>query len=190
MWNYFSDTLNTTTKTFTDNATVFGKVYFPRIILPLSKVLSGLIKFAIQFGLFLIIWLYFIFVKGGLHPNFFALLFPVLLALVSVIALGLGLLITSLTTKYRDLQFLVSFGVTLWMFITPVIYPLNKHEHIKHLLLLNPLTSIFEAFKYGFLGSGYLNFGWLLYSVGFTVVTLLIGVLIFNKVEKRFIDTV
>ena len=193
LWNYFSDTLNVTSKTFTDNASVFGKVYFPRIILPLSKVISGVIKFLIQFVLFIIFWLYYIFIsKSTTHiaPNAYVLLFPVLLLVVSALSLGFGLFITAMTTKYRDLTFLISFGVQLAMYATPVIYPVSKHPQYKFILFLNPLTSIFEAFKYGFLGSGILDFGWLLYSIVFTCVVLILGILIFNKVEKRFIDTV
>jgi len=192
LWNYFSDTLNITSKTFSDNASVFGKVYFPRIILPLSKVISGLIKFLIQFILFFVIWLFFLIKKTPphIHPNMYILIFPFLLIIMSALGLGLGLFITSMTTKYRDLTFLVSFGVQLMMFATPVIYPVNKHLQYKFWLFLNPLTSVFEAFKYSFLGSGILDFGWLLYSCIFTSVVLIFGIFVFNKVERRFIDTV
>ena len=193
LWNYFSDTLNITSKTFTENASVFGKVYFPRIILPLSKVISGLIKFLIQFVLFIVCWLYYIFfakTSMHIHPNAYILFFPVLLFIISALSLGFGLLITAMTTKYRDLTFLISFGVQLAMYATPVIYPVSKHPQYKFILFLNPLTSIFEAFKYSFLGSGILDFGWILYSAVFTFVVLVLGILIFNKVEKRFIDTV
>lgn len=192
LWNYFSDTLSVTSKTFTDNANVFGKVYFPRIILPLSKVLSGLIKFLIQFCLFIVVWLYFLMMKSTLpiHPNIYILLFPAELAVLSLLSLGFGLFITSMTTKYRDMTFLISFGIQLMMFATPVIYPVNHYPQYEFWLFLNPLTSIFEAFKYAFLGSGVLNVGWLMYSCVFTIVVLLSGIFIFNKVEKRFIDTV
>ncbi len=191
IWNYFSETLNVTSKTFTDNASIFGKVYFPRLILPLSKVVSGLMKFLIQFGFFLIVWVYYLAVdKGSLAPNTYMLLTPVLLMVMAGLSLGFGLFITSLTTKYRDLAFLVAFGVQLLMYATPVIYPLSSvHKH-RMLLLLNPLTSIFETFKYGFLGSGTFSFMWLMYSAGFTFILLLAGILVFNRVEKRFIDTV
>jgi lipopolysaccharide transport system permease protein len=191
IWNYFSETLNITSKTFTDNASIFGKVYFPRLILPLSKVVSGLMKFLIQFGLFLIVWLFYLATnKGGLSPNVYLLLTPFLLLIMAGLSLGFGLFITSLTTKYRDLAFLVAFGVQLLMYATPVIYPLSSVHNHRILLLLNPLTAIFETFKYGFLGSGTFSFMWLMYSFGFTSLLLLAGVLIFNKVEKRFIDTV
>jgi len=190
MWNYFSETLNITSKTFTDNANIFGKVYFPRLILPISKVVSGLVKFLIQFGLFLIVWLYYLFIKKAISPNVYILLVPILLATMAAISLGFGLFITSVTTKYRDLAFLVSFGVQLLMYATPVIYPLSKIHHHRIWLWLNPLTALFETFKYAFFGSGTLSLPWLLYSLVFTSLLLLLGVVVFNKVEKRFIDTV
>lgn len=191
IWNYFAETLNITAKTFTDNASIFGKVYFPRLILPLSKVVSGLLKFLIQFAFFIVVWCYYMFVaKAAIAPNAYLLLTPLLLAVMAGLSLGFGLFITSLTTKYRDLAFLITFGVQLLMYATPVIYPLSSVHNHRLLLLLNPLTSIFETFKYGFLGSGTPDPGWLLYSIGFTLILLLLGILTFNKVEKRFIDTV
>jgi lipopolysaccharide transport system permease protein len=226
LWNYFADTLNITSRTFTDNASIFGKVYFPRIILPMSKVISGLIKFLIQFSLFAVILLYYMFfyypnpISTGIHgamaaashtsiasvvsvasayspvmtPNWYILLTPVWLLIVVLLSLGFGIIITSLTTKYRDLMFLVAFGVQLAMYVTPVIYPLSTvHGHKRTLVLINPLTSLFEAFKYGFFGkgaAGSIDIMWLLYSVGFTLITLTIGIIIFNRVEKKFIDTV
>jgi lipopolysaccharide transport system permease protein len=191
LWNYFSDTLNVTSKTFTDNASVFGKVYFPRIILPLSKVVSGLVKFLIQFSLFAVIWLYYIFINKSITPNWYILLTPLWLAVIVLMSLGFGIIITSLTTKYRDLIFLVSFGVQLAMYITPVIIPLSEVSGKKRIFfLINPLTSLFEAFKYGLLGKGIFDIQWIMYSVVFTIVFLAIGIVVFNKVEKRFIDTV
>lgn len=191
LWGYFAETLNTTSRTFTDNASVFGKVYFPRLILPLSKVVSGLVKFLIQFSLFAALLLYYIFIEGSVMPNWYILLTPLWLLIIVLMSLGFGILITSLTTKYRDLTFLISFGIQLAMFITPVIIPLSEVQGKKRLFfLLNPLTSLFEAFKYGFFGTGVFNIPWLLYSFTFTVVLLLVGILIFNRVEKRFIDTV
>ena len=190
LWNYFSDIIGLTSKTFTDNASVFGKVYFPRIILPLSKVASGVIKFLIQFCLFTIFWLYFV-IKGEVHPNLYALLLPLIVLRIAVLSLGLGIIITSLTTKYRDLTFLVGFGVQLLMYATPVIYPISLISKDKQTWLwLNPLTSLFEAFKYGFLGKGVINYFWLGYSVMFTTLLLFAGLYIFNRVEKKFIDTV
>ncbi len=191
LWSYFSETLNITSKTFTDNASVFGKVYFPRIILPLSKVISGLVKFLIQFSLFFIVWLYYVFVNKTITPNWYILLTPVWLFIIVLLSFCFGIIITSLTTKYRDLIFLIGFGVQLAMYITPVIIPLTEvHGKKRFFFLLNPLTSLFEAFKYGFFGQGTFNVKWLLYSTGFTIVLLAIGILVFNRVEKRFVDTV
>ncbi len=191
LWSYFADTLNVTSKTFTDNASVFGKVYFPRIILPFSKVVSGLIKFLIQFSLFVVIWLYYIFIDKEVTPNWYILFTPIWIFFVVLLSLAFGIIITSLTTKYRDLTFLIGFGVQLAMFVTPVIIPLSGVQGTKKLVfLLNPLTSLFEAFKYGFFGKGSFDVGWLAYSISFTGVLLVFGIFIFNRVEKRFIDTV
>ena len=191
IWNYFADTLNITSKTFTENATVFGKVYFPRLILPLSKVISGIVKLLIQFSLFFVFWLYYLFIAKTITPNWQIVFFPVLLLILALLSLGLGIIITSMTTKYRDLTFLISFGVQLLMYATPVIYPMSAGGHKKQFWLwLNPLTSLFEAFKYSFLGQGVLDYFWLGYSVLFTAIVLIFGIFIFNKVEKRFIDTV
>jgi lipopolysaccharide transport system permease protein len=191
LWNYFSDTLNVTSKTFTDNASIFGKVYFPRMILPLSKVISGLIKFLIQFSLFAVILLYYIFIKKEIVPNWYMLLTPLWLLIIVLLSLAFGIIITSLTTKYRDLVFLVTFGVQLAMYATPVIIPLSEVQGRKKIIfLINPLTSLFEAIKYGFLGKGVLDIFWLSYSISLTFLFLLFGIFMFNKVEKRFIDTV
>ena len=191
IWGYFSETLNITSKTFTDNASIFGKVYFPRVILPLSKALSGLIKFLIQFGLFVVVWLYYIFIDKKVSPNAYMLLAPVFLFLIILLSFSLGILISSMTTKYRDLIFLVTFGVSLVMYVTPVIIPLSQvHGKKKLIFLLNPLTSLFEGFKYGFLGQGEIYWNWIGYSVAFTMVLLIMGIISFNKIEKRFIDTV
>ncbi|MES2701149.1 MAG: ABC transporter permease [Bacteroidota bacterium] len=191
LWNYFSETLNVTSKTFSENATVFGKVYFPRLILPLSKVASGLVKLMIQFSLFIIAWVYYLFIKQAIHPNWHIVFFPLLLTLLALLSLGLGIIITSLTTKYRDLTFLISFGVQLLFYATPIIFPISMVDSDKQFWLwLNPLTSIFEAFKYAFLGRGVFSPVWLGYSTVFTLVAMGVGIFIFNKVEKRFIDTV
>ncbi len=191
LWNYFSDTLSVTSRTFSENATVFGKVYFPRLILPLSKVLSGVIKLLIQLGLFLVFWLYYLLIAKTVHPNLYMLLFPAILLVLATMSLAFGILITSLTTKYRDLTFLIAFGIQLAMYATPVIYPMaGRSPQQQFWLWLNPLASLFEAFKYGFLGEGIVNYFWLGYSALFTAVLLAVGVVVFNKVEKRFIDTV
>ena len=191
LWGYFSDTLNVTSKTFTDNASVFGKVYFPRIILPLSKVVSGLVKLLIQFSLFILLWLYYMFVENKIQPNTWIFIFPLLLLTMAILSLGLGIIITSLTTKYRDLTFLIAFAIQLGMYATPVIIPISEVSPDKRFLMfLNPLSSIFEAFKYGFLGKGTFSPFWLGYSVVFSLATLFLGAFIFNRVEKKFIDTV
>jgi len=191
LWSYFSETLNMTSKTFTENSSIFGKVYFPRIILPISKIISGLVKFLIQFSLFLIVWLYYVFIDKKITPNWFILLTPAWLFIIVLLSFCFGIIITSLTTKYRDLVFLIGFGVQLAMYITPVIIPLSGvHGKKKLFFLLNPLTSLFEAFKYGFFGQGIFDFRWIMYSVAFTIVLLATGIFTFNRVEKRFIDTV
>ena len=192
LWSYFADTLNITSKTFTDNANIFGKVYFPRLILPLSKVFSGFIKFLIQFAFFMAFWLYYTLIDKSVVSNWYILITPFLLLIMVTLGLGFGILITSLTTKYRDLTFLITFGVQLLMYGTPVAYSLTdtKVEKYKNILLLNPLTSIFEAFKFAFFGRGEFNLFWLSYSVIFTLLLLIIGIIVFKNVEKRFIDVV
>lgn len=191
IWNYFNELLSQTSKTFTENAPIFGKVYFPRLILPLSKVISNLMKFGIQFGLFLVVLIVFLIRGADVSPNFNIIFVPVLLAMMGGIGLGFGLISSALTTKYRDLTFLITFGVQLLMFASPVIYPMNSLSiEYQQILWFNPLTSILEAFKYAFLGSGLFSWFWLCYSAGFTLVILALGALIFNKIEKSFIDTV
>ena len=191
VWNYFSECFTVTSKTFADNAGVFGKVYFPRLVSPISKVVSGLIKFGIQFGLFLCVFLYFYVQTNAVHPNWYILLTPYLIFLMGLIGLGFGIIFTSLTTKYRDLTFLITFGVQLLMYATPVIYPASMlHGKLKTIIMLNPLTSLVETFKYAFLGSGSLSWNALLYTTVFTLVTLCVGIVIFNRTERSFIDTV
>ena len=192
LWNYFADCLNKTSETFIANAAIFGKVYFPRLIIPLSVIVSNLIKMGIQFVLFLGFWLYFLFKEGSVvHVNNIALLFPFLLLFMAGYGLSFGIIISSLTTKYRDLKFLIGFGVQLLMYASPVVYPLSTvPEKYQWILLLNPMTSIIETFKYGFLGAGIYNPLWLLYNFLGMIFFLVIGVLIFNKVEKSFMDTV
>ncbi len=191
IWNYFSESLNKTATVFKDNAAVFGKVYFPRLIMPISIVVSGLMKFAIQFSLFLIAVLYFTFIEGTVHPNIWILATPLLIVLMASLALGLGMIFSSLTTKYKDLVFLLSFGIQLAMYATPVIYPLSTiPEKYKWIVELNPLTGIFECFRYGYLGSGSFEASTLAISSGLIAIIFIIGVLIFNKVEKSFMDSV
>jgi lipopolysaccharide transport system permease protein len=192
VWNYFALTLTNTSTVFRDNATMFGKVYFPRLTMPLSIVISNLVRFAIQFGLFIVIWLYYL-LKGNsnIHPNWLIALTPLLVAIMGLMSLGLGMIFSALTTKYRDLAMLLAFGVQLLMYATPVIYPLSSITgKYRWLILINPMTSIVETFRYAFLGSGTFNWGSLSYSLAFTLVILLLGTIIFNRVQKSFTDTV
>ena len=192
LWQYFSECLNKTSATFTQNQHIFGKVYFPRLISPLSNVLSNLVRMSIQFLLFLIVYGYYVAVGVDVMPNAYALLLPLLIVMLAGLSLGFGIIISSMTTKYRDLTILFTFIVQLWMYATPVIYPLStiSNEKIRMLMGINPLTSIFEAFKYGMLGVGQFSWGGLGYSFGFMVVLLLVGVVVFNKVQRSFMDTV
>lgn len=194
LWNYFSDTLLKTADTFTTNASIFGKVYFPRLIVPLSVVLSNLVKFSIQFLLFIVVWIYYIITSDSIHPNVTLVLIPFLILLMGFLGLALGIIISSITTKYRDLKFLINFGVQLLMYASPIVFPLSlvsiKYPQYKIFLLANPITSIIEAFKYAFLGTGEFNLWYLSYSLIFTIVLFFIGLVIFNKVEKSFMDTV
>ena len=193
MWQYFADCLNKTSATFTANAAIFGKVYFPRLIVPLSTVTSNLVRFVIQFLLFAVVYVYYaLFTDVVLHTNWYALLLPVLVIMLAGLALGFGILFSSMTTKYRDLTLLLTFFVQLWMYATPVIYPLSTitNEKLRLLMSLNPLTPIVEAFKYGMLGVG--EFSWLGLGYSFLFMTCLLGlgIVIFNKVQRSFMDTV
>lgn len=192
LWNYFADTLNKTSDTFTANANIFGKVYFPRMIVPLSIVLSNMIKFGIQMLLFLLVWIYYLTVSPvKLQPNIVLFIVPGLILLMGFLGLAIGIIISSLTTKYRDLKFLVAFGVQLLMYASPIVYPLSiVPQNYKIYLLANPVTSIIETFKFAFLGVGQFNPYHLLYSFVFTVVLFFVGLIIFHKVEKSFMDTV
>lgn len=191
LWNYFSDTLIKTSETFSANANIFGKVYFPRMIVPLSIVVSNLIKLGVQFLIFLIVWIYYLVAGSAISPNRYLLLIPFLILLIGLLGLGFGIIISSLTTKYRDLKFLVSFGVQLLMYASPIVYPLSiVPEKYKWFILANPVTSIIETFKYAFLGVGEFQWFYLLYTTIFTMVLFLIGLIIFYRVEKSFMDTV
>ena len=193
-WNYFADCLTKTSTVFRDNANIFGKVYFPRLIMPLSIVVSNLVRFGVQMLLFFVMIGYYLVQNemGSLfQPNVYILLFPVLILLMALLGLGLGLIITALTTKYRDLAFLITFGVQLMMYATTVIYPLSAAPaKYKWLIELNPMTGIIEAFRFGFLGQGEFTVNTFGYSVIFTFISLVLGVIIFNKTEKTFVDTV
>jgi lipopolysaccharide transport system permease protein len=191
IWNYFSESLTKISTVFKDNAAVMGKVYFPRLIMPLSIVVSGIMKFSIQFGLFVFVVLYFTFIENKIHPNIWVLATPILLLLMASFSLGLGMIFSSLTTKYKDLVFLLTFGIQLFMYASPVVYSLSSIPlKYKWIMNLNPLTGIFECFRYGFLGSGEFDVLNLFYSFFLIFVLMIIGVFIFNKVEKNFMDTV
>jgi lipopolysaccharide transport system permease protein len=191
LWNYFAECLNKTATVFRDNANIFGKVYFPRLVMPLSIVVSNLVRLGIQFLLFLIGWMYYLYTTTVVHPNATVFLFPVLILLLGTLALAFGMIISALTTKYRDLIFLLTFGVQLLMYATPIIYPLSSiSSKYVWLIKLNPMTSIIENFRYGFMGSGHFDGGGLIYTTVFTLVTLTIGTVIFNKIERGFMDTV
>lgn len=191
-WNYFSEALKTTSETFVSNASIFGKVYFPRVITPLSIVLSKLLTFIVQFILFLLVYFYYtLFTDSNIHPNFTLLLLPVLIFITSGLAFGLGLLITALTTKYRDFRFLIGFAIQLGMYATPIIYPVSMIEgKVKWLIMINPMSSVIETFRYGFTGVGNFNWSSLIYSFFFMIAVVIMGFLSFNKVEKTFMDTV
>ncbi|MBR1766558.1 MAG: ABC transporter permease [Bacteroidales bacterium] len=194
LWQYFNDCLNRTSSTFTANAGIFGKVYFPRLIVPLANVISNLLRFSIQFALFLVVYaIYQIWViPGQIHTNWYALLLPLLVVLLAGLALGFGIIFSSMTTKYRDMSLLLDYFVRLWMYATPIIYPLStiSNEKLRFIMSLNPLTGIVEAFKYGFLGEGQFSWGLLGYSAAVMVALLAVGIVIFNRVQKTFMDTV
>lgn len=194
LWQYFADCITKTSNTFVDNANLFGKVYFPRMVTPISNVISNLLRLGIQLGLFLVVYLIYqcFIIPGQIHTNWYVLLTPVLILMTAGLALGFGLLFSALTTKYRDLQMLLSFFVTLWMYATPIVYPMSLigDNTMRLTMSLNPITGIIEAFKYGVLGEGEFNWGLLGYDFIVMVVLLAVGVVIFNKVQKSFMDTV
>jgi lipopolysaccharide transport system permease protein len=190
-WNYFAECLNRTAGTFIQNAAIFGKVYFPRLSIPVSVVLSNIIKFAIQFALFLVFVGFYYSQGAAIRPNLYVLLTPLLLLIMAALGLGLGIIVSALTTKYRDLQVLVTFGVQLLMFVTPVIYPVSMiSSQYRWLILANPMTAIVETFRYAFLGAGSFDPWQLIYSAGVTMVILCLGIFLFNHVERTFMDTV
>lgn len=191
MWNYFAECLNQTSDTFVQNANLFGKVYFPRLIVPLSKVVSSLIKFGIQLVLFFGVYAYILMKNPTVRPTVWLLLFPFFVLLMAGIGLAFGIIFTSLTTKYRDLKFLLQFGVQLLMYASPVIYPVSMlGERARSIMLLNPIAYVLEGFKYAFLGAGTHTVAGLVYVTVFTIVMLALGIVIFNKTEQNFMDTV
>ena len=193
-WNYFSECLTKCSETFNANQHIFGKVYFPRLVVPFSITISSLLKMGIQFILFLAVYIFYICKGFSPHITWYILLVPLLVTMLAGLGLGFGLIISSMTTKYRDLRFLVSFGVQLWMYITPVIYPLSilKDNYPKYVwaIVINPLTSIIETFKIAFLGQGTFEWAYLLYSLVFTIIVMFFGMLTFNKVQRSFMDVI
>jgi lipopolysaccharide transport system permease protein len=192
VWQYFATCITKTSSTFITNAGIFGKVYFPRLSIPIATVINGMITFAIQLLIFIIILLYY-YIKGGIaiHINAFVLLTPVLLIIMAALGLGFGIIVSSLTTKYRDLTFLINFAVQLLMYATPVIYPLSSlPPKIKNIIIFNPMTSVVETFRFAFTGTGAFSFNQFIYSIISTFIILMIGIFIFNKVEKNFMDTI
>lgn len=191
IWNYFSECFLQTSDTFTQNQNMFGKVYFPRLIMPFSKVVSGIIKFLIQFTLFMGVYVYYAAQGVGISVSWSILLVPYLILLMAGLGLGFGLIFTSMTTKYRDLKFLVQFGVQLLMYATPIIYPMSTITgRLRDIIYFNPLAHIVESFKYAFLGKGELSMNGILYASVFTVIIVFLGILIFNKTERTFVDTI
>ena len=198
MWQYFSDCLNKTSNTFVNNSGLFGKVYFPRLVVPVANVISNLLRFGIQLSLFLIVYLIYSIIGCPAHVNMYVLLFPLLVVMMAGLALGFGIIISSLTTKYRDLQILFSFIVHLWMYATPIVYPLSLVKgkmvagmNMYNIMRLNPVTPVIETFKYGFLGAGeFIGWGWMAYSFFFMVALIGVGIVVFNKTQKSFMDTV
>jgi lipopolysaccharide transport system permease protein len=190
-WNYFADCLTKTSTVFKDNANILGKVYFPRLILPLSIVASNLVRFGVQMLLFLIMMGYYYWQGAIITPTWAVLMFPALVLMMALLGLGLGLIVTAMTNKYRDLAFLVIFGVQLLMYTTTVVYPLSAAPvKYRHLIELNPMTGIIEAFRYSFLGKGEFSVLSVGYSALVTMIVLFFGIIIFNKTEKSFVDTV
>ena len=191
-WFYFSSCLNNTSNTFVANQAMFGKVYFPRLVVPISTVISNLLRFSIQIGLFVAIYLYFFFSGSDICPNWTIVLLPVFVLMIAGLGLGFGILVSSMTTKYRDLTILFSFIVQLWMYATPIVYPISMVPEgtLRTLIMANPMSSIIEAFKYATLGQGYFSWFALGYSFAFMSVLLLLGIVVFNKVQRSFMDTV
>ena len=192
LWEYFSECLTAVSGTFQSNASLFGKVYFPRLVSPVSVVASKLFRFSLQLGTFVIVYLMFVFKGVNLHPNWYLLLFPVLILMIQALALGLGLIVSSLTTKYRDLTNFFGVFVSLWMYATPIVYPLSyvTNPTLHKIMLVNPMTAVIETFKYGAYGAGEFSWQALGYSAAIIAVMLLIGIMMFNRKQKSFIDTI
>lgn len=192
LWEYFAECLTAVSGTFQTNANLFGKVYFPRLVSPVSVVVSKMFRFSLQLATFVIVYLFFVFKGVDLHPNWYLLLFPVLIFLIQCLALGLGLIVSSLTTKYRDLTNFFGVFVSLWMYATPIVYPLSyvTNPTLHKIMLLNPMTAIIETFKYGAYGAGQFSWTALGFSALVTFILLFIGIAMFNRKQKYFIDTI
>jgi lipopolysaccharide transport system permease protein len=192
LWNYYAECINTTSSTFIKNQTLFGKVYFPRIVVPVSIVINNLLKFFIQFLMFALFWCYYYFISdAALSLSWQIILLPLLIFLMAILGMGIGMIVSSLTTKYRDLTFLISFGVQLMMYASPVVYPISSvPDDYVWMIMINPMSSIIELFKHAVLGQGFVSISWLLYSIFCSLTIFILGIFIFNKVEKSFIDTV
>ncbi|MDN3676698.1 ABC transporter permease [Flavobacterium paronense] len=190
LWNYFSNCLTSVAGVFTTNASIFGKVYFPRLIMPLTIVISNLMKFGVQFLLFLCFLTYFV-IKGQIHPNLYILIMPLIILLMALISMGIGLVLSAMTAKYKDLTQLITFGVQLFMYVTPVIYPSSSIPvDYKWIVNLNPLVSLFDYMRFAYLGIGQFSVWSLVYPTLFSFAILALGILVFNKSQKTFIDTV
>lgn len=192
VWSFFAACLNGTASTFTGNAGVFGKVYFPRLVSPISTVMFSIINFLIQLAMFLIFWVYYLAV-GQVSPNYAGIaMLPMIIVYLGLLGLGFGIIVSSLTTKYRDLTMLIGFGVSLWMYITPVVYPMSTlgNGGLYKMVMLNPVTCAVEAFRWGFLGQGVMDPLYWVISVAVMLVVVFFGVIVFSRVEKTFMDTV
>lgn len=192
VWSYFASCLSATSNSFVTNADIFGKVYFPRIIMPLVAVTTNLLTFAIQLAIFAVFYIYYVASGTELVIHWQIVLFPLLIVLLALMAVGFGMIFSSMTTKYRDLQIMLNKIISLWVYVTPVIYPLSmvSNEKLHLAMSLNPVTPVMEAIKYSLLGQGQFNWLWLGYSAAFTLMLLICGLMLFNKVQKSFMDTV
>lgn len=188
-WTFFSSIVQNNSNTFYQNQNVFGKVYFPRLLMPFSLTLSNMLKFALQFLLFLIVWFYFVY-SGSVTPNAYALLLPINIAMIAMMGLGTGLILSSLSIRFRDINFIVGFFLQLAMYVSSVIIPVSMAGKYKWIILANPMSSIIESFKYGFLGAGYFNPMSLCYSYACAIVLFVLGIMSFKKAEGTFIDKI
>lgn len=192
LWSYFSDCITKTSTFFKDTSAIFSKVYFPKLIIPLSIVLTNLVKFSIQFVLFISVYIYFLVSEKSIQPNLHTLLFPVLILLIAALGLGTGLIVSSLTIRYKDFTHLITFGIQLMMFVSPVFFPVSgmADNSYKKLILANPMSGIIEAFRYGFTGKGYFSWELLSYDTGCVLLLLFTGIIVFNLTEKSFVDVI